>query len=149
MNIKLFVISTVIAMASIFANAAEPTKNDAVALVKAAAVIVNKGGKDTLIAEVNAKSEKWYKGELYLIVLALDGSHLAHPANSKLIGKSLLDLGDIDGKLFRQERVNIAKGSGEGWVDYKYKNPQSGIVESKTLYVLKARDVILSAGIYK
>ncbi|MEI7612518.1 MAG: cache domain-containing protein [Betaproteobacteria bacterium] len=149
MNIKLFVISAVIAATSIFANAAEPTKNDAVGLVKAAAEVVNKGGKDTLIAEVNAKSDKWTKGELYLIVLALDGTHLAHPGNPKLIGKSLLDLGDIDLRMFRRERVRIANGPGEGWVDYKYKNPKSGIVENKTLYVLKARDVILSAGIYK
>lgn len=149
MNIKSFVIAAIIAMTSVVASAAEPTRNDAVALVKAAAKMINKGGKETLIAEVNAKNDKWSKGELYLIVLALDGTHLAHPNNPRLLGKSLLDLGDIDGKLFRQERVNIAKGPGEGWVDYKYKNPQSGIIENKTLYVLKARDVILSAGVYK
>ena len=61
----------------------------------------------------------------------------------------MLDLPDVDGKMFRQERVDIAKGKGEGWVDYKYKNPQSGKVEDKTLYVFKQGDVILSAGIYK
>lgn len=131
------------------AFAEEPTKNDAIALVKKAADIVKKGGKDKLIADVNAKSEEWFKGELYLIVLSMDGTHLAHPTNSKLLGKSMLDVPDINGKMFRQERVNIAKTSGEGWVDYKYKNPENGAIEEKTLYVLKAGDLILSAGVYK
>jgi cytochrome c len=131
------------------AFAQEPTKNDAVALVKKAADIVKKGGKDKLIADVNAKSDEWYKGELYLIVLGLDGTHIAHPTNSKLLGKAMLDVPDVNGKMFRQERVNIAKTAGEGWVDYKYKNPQNGAIEEKTLYVLKVGDLILSAGVYK
>jgi cytochrome c len=148
---KKYIVSLVIffTMAVTPAFADGPTKDDAVALVKKAAAIVEAGGKDKLIAEVNSKSDEWYKGELYLIVLAMDGSHLAHPTNQKLIGKAMLDIADVSGKMFRQERVDIAKGPGEGWVDYKYKNPKSGKVEDKTLYVLKAGDVILSAGVYK
>ncbi len=124
-------------------------KDETVAFVKQAAAEVTTGKKDQVIQEVNAKSDKWYKGELYLIVLDTQGNHLAHPTNQKLLGKSMLDLPDVDGKLFRKERVEIANGKGEGWVDYKYKNPQSGQVEEKSLYVLKAGDVILSAGVYK
>lgn len=131
------------------AHAQNATKEQAVELVKAAAAAVQTQGKDSVISEVNAKSDKWHKGELYLIVLGLDGSHLAHPTNAKLLGKAMLDVPDVDGKLFRKERVDIATGKGEGWVDYKYKNPKSGGVEQKTLYVFKQGDVILSAGIYK
>ncbi|WP_370260883.1 cache domain-containing protein [Limnobacter sp.] len=124
-------------------------KEETIAFVKQAAAEVKAGKKEQVIQEVNAKNERWYKGELYLIVLDAQGNHLAHPTNQKLLGKSMLDLPDVDGKLFRKERVDIANGKGEGWVDYKYKNPQSGQVEEKSLYVLKAGDVILSAGVYK
>lgn len=147
---KLF--STVLlslSLAGTSAMAQNATKDQAVALVKEAAAAVSSSGKDAVIAEVNAKNDKWFKGELYLIVLDMTGAHLAHPTNQKLLGKAMLDLPDVDGKMFRQERVDIAKGKGEGWVDYKYKNPKSGKVEDKTLYVFKQGDVILSAGIYK
>lgn len=130
-------------------HAQNATKEQAVELVKKAASAVKTEGKDSVIKEVNAKSDKWHKGELYLIVLGPDGTHLAHPTNPKLLGKSMLDVPDEEGKLFRKERVDIAASKGEGWVDYKYKNPQSGALEQKTLYVLKQDDVILSAGTYK
>lgn len=131
------------------AHAETATKEQAVELVKSAAAAVKTQGKEAVIAEVNAKNSKWVKGELYLIILGPDGSHLAHPTNPNLLGKSMLDEPDADGKMFRKERVEIAKGKGEGWVDYKHKNPKSGAMENKTLYVLKQDDVILSAGIYK
>jgi cytochrome c len=132
-----------------FAHAQEPSKQDAVDLVKKAAASVQAGQTSQLIADVNKDSSDWHKGELYLIVLGLDGKHLAHPTNAKLVGQSMLEVPDEAGKKFRQERVELAKTKGEGWVDYKYKNPQTGKVEDKTLYVLKAGDVILSAGVYK
>jgi len=131
------------------AHAQNATKEQAVEMVKSAAAAVKSQGKDAVIKEVNAKDSKWVKGDLYLIVLGPDGSHLAHPTNPSLIGKAMLDEPDADGKMFRKERVDIAKGKGEGWVDYKYKNPKSGAMENKTLYVLKQDDVILSAGTYK
>lgn len=146
---KLFATAAVLLGAWGFAHANEPSKQEAVDMVKQAAAVINAGQKEKLIAEVNADNKTWHKGELYLIVLAADGSHLAHPTNSKLLGKSMLEVPDVGGKLFRQERVELAKTKGEGWVDYKYKNPENGKVEDKTLYVLKAGDVILSAGVYK
>ncbi|HEX4878244.1 MAG TPA: cache domain-containing protein [Limnobacter sp.] len=146
---KLFATAAMVLVTWGMAHASEPSKQEAMAMVKQAAAVVNAGKKEQLIAEVNSDNKTWHQGELYLIVLAADGSHLAHPTNSKLLGKSMLDVPDVDGKLFRQERVELAKTQGEGWVDYKYKNPANGKIEDKTLYVLRAGDVILSAGVYK
>jgi signal transduction histidine kinase len=74
---------------------------------------------------------------------------VAHPKNAKLVGKNLLEVPDVDGKLFRKEIVELAKSKGSGWVDYKYKNPETGKIEDKTTYVLKVGDIILCCGIYK
>ncbi len=35
------------------------------------------------------------------------------------------------------------------WVDYKFRNPETGKVEAKRTYVLRVSDVALEAGIYK
>jgi cytochrome c len=126
-----------------------PSKAEAVDLVKKAAAAVQAGQKDKVIAEVNSKSGNWVKGDLYLVVLGADGKHLAHPTNSGLLGQSMLDVPDEAGKQFRKERLELAQAKGEGWIDYKYKNPSTGKVEDKTMYVMKAGDVILSAGVQK
>jgi len=79
----------------------------------------------------------------------MEGVMVAHPKNSKLVGKNLLEVPDVDGKLFRKEIVELAKSKGSGWVDYKYKNPQTGKTEAKTTYLKKVGDLILCCGIYK
>ncbi|MES2889603.1 MAG: cache domain-containing protein [Pseudomonadota bacterium] len=126
-----------------------PTQKDAVAMTDKAAAFLKANGSAKLIERVNAKDPEFYAGELYVVVLKPDGTHLAHPINAKLIGKSMLEVPDPDGKLFRQERVDLAASKGKGWVDYKYKNPENGKIEQKTAYVLKADDVLLSVGVYK
>lgn len=131
------------------ARAAEPTQKDAVAMIDKAAAFVAASGSSKLIERVNAKDPEFMAGELYVVVLKLDGTHLAHPANPKLVGKSMLDVPDPDGKLFRKERVELASSKGKGWVDYKYRNPENSKIEQKTAYVLRVGEVILSAGVYK
>lgn len=126
-----------------------PSEKDAVAMTDSAATFLKSNGKDKLIEKVNAKDPKFFEGEMYVIVLDPAGNHLAHPTNPKLIGKSMLDVPDPDGKLFRKERVDLAAAKGKGWVDYRYKNPESGKIEQKSAYVMKAGDVILTVGIYK
>jgi hypothetical protein len=56
---------------------------------------------------------------------------------------------DPSGKLYRQEIVALARQDGKGWVDYLYKNPESGRDEPKTTYIERVSDVVLEAGIYK
>jgi signal transduction histidine kinase len=136
-------------LASASVQAANPTQKDAVTMTDKAAAYAKANGSAKLIERINAKDPEFLSGELYVVVLKPDGTHLAHPVNPKLIGKSMLDVPDPDGKLFRKERVDLAASKGKGWVDYKYKNPENGKIEQKTAYVLMVGDVILSAGVYK
>jgi cytochrome c len=61
----------------------------------------------------------------------------------------VLDVPDPDGKMFRKDIVEMAKTKGSGWVDFKYKNPATNKVESKTSFIKKADDMIFICGIYK
>lgn len=131
------------------AQAGEPTKADATAMVKSAIGFYKANGKDKFLTEVNVKDGRFHKGELYVFVYDGKASILAHPVNPKLIGKQTLDLPDVNGKMYRKEIVEIATSKGSGWVDYVYKNPVSEKSEPKTAYFEKIDDLILVAGIYK
>lgn len=127
---------------------AAPNEKDAVALAEKGAQFVRAHGKAEMAARINAKDAQFNQGALYLAMRDLNGITVAHPTTA-LIGKNLLDVPDADGKLFRHEMLALAKGPGRGWVDYKFRNPESGKVEAKRTYVLRVDDVALEAGIYK
>jgi len=127
---------------------AAPGEKDAVALAERGAQFVHQHGKEAMIAKINGKDAEFNQGALYLAMRDLNGITIAHPTTA-LIGKNLLDVPDADGKPFRQEMLAVAKGKGKGWVDYKFRNPETGKVEAKSTYVLRVGDVALEAGIYK
>jgi cytochrome c len=131
------------------ASAAGPTRNDATALVAKAAAHLKANGKDKTLAAINTPNGEFHKGELYVLAYDPRGVMVAHPINPKLIGLDLVDVPDADGKYFRREIAALAKAGKPGWIDYKYKNPETGKVEAKTTYVQPAGDVVLAAGIYK
>jgi signal transduction histidine kinase len=132
-----------------FAHANEPTDKDAVTLVEKGVAFMKTKGKEEMIKHINAKDPDYVQGALYLVMRDDKGVVLANPVNPAMVGKDLLDVPDVDGKLFRREILEVAKTKGKGWVDYKFKNPASGKVEAKTSYIYKVGDVTLEAGIYK
>lgn len=125
------------------------TQKQAMVMTQEAATFLKTNGRDKLIERVMAKDAQFVNGDLYVVVLDLGGTHLAHPTNPGLVGKALLDQPDPEGKMFRQERVDLAAKNGRGWIDYKYKNPVDGKLEQKTAYVLKVGDTLVSVGAYK
>ncbi|MEW6518352.1 MAG: cache domain-containing protein [Thermodesulfobacteriota bacterium] len=123
--------------------------DEARAMVEKAAALVKAEGKDKALVEIGNPQGQFVKGELYVFAYDLTGTMVAHPVNPKLVGKNLLEVPDAGGKLFRKEIIELAKTKGSGWVDYKYKNPQTGKVENKTTYIMKEGEVVLCCGIYK
>jgi len=132
---------------AVLLHAAE--REDAKTLVKQAAAYVKYQGRDKALKEISTPKGMFDKGELYVFAYNLQGVMLAHPKNPALIGQDLLNVPDVEGKLFRKEIVEKAKSQGSGWVDYVYLNPETNKQEHKTTYFLKADDIILCAGVYK
>jgi cytochrome c len=127
------------------------TAADATAMVKKAVTDLKAASKDKskVYSAVTAKDPKWVDRDLYLVVYGLDGVVKAHGANAKLVGNNLLDLLDIDGKPYVQERIDLAKSKGTFWQDYKYTNPTTKKIEPKSMYCEKVEDVVACAGVYK
>lgn len=146
-SIRVSLLAIIASLAAASAVAA-PTKDDALALVESAASFANTNGAEKLIEEANKKDGPFHKGELYVFIYNPAGTLLANPVAQSLLGKNQLAQPDAEGKLFRQEIVHVAKEKGSGWVDYKYKNPTTGAIESKTSYVKKQGEIIIGAGVY-
>ena len=122
---------------------------EAQAMVSKAIEFMNKNGREKGYAEINNSKGQFTDRDLYVVVYDLNGKVLAHGSNAKMIGKDLIDMRDTDGKYFVKERVEIAKGKGSGWQDYKFMNPVSRKIEPKSMYLQRYEDVIVGCGIYK
>ena len=145
-----FVAAAALLASSNVALAAEHgTKDEAMAMVKKAVGFIKDQGADKAYAEISNKSGQFIDRDLYVVVYGLDGKVLAHGANSKLIGKDMLDAQDVDGKPYVKERVDMAKAQPTFWQDYKFANPVSKKVEPKQMYCERVAETAVCAGIYK
>ncbi|MDO9237925.1 MAG: cache domain-containing protein [Aquabacterium sp.] len=126
------------------------TKEDATAMVKKGVAAIKSGSVDKIYGDISDKANaSWRHQDLYLVVYGLDGTVKAHGANSKMIGKNLIELKDIDGKAFIKERVDLAKAQGTFWQDYKFTNPETKKIEPKSMYCEKLDETVVCGGIYK
>ena len=88
-------------------------------------VLSGRMSRDDMIAKVReivAKSR--YDGNNYFFVYDWDGLNLADGGTPENVGKNLIDKGDVNGRLFRREIVELAHGAGAGTVTYHF--PRSG-----------------------
>lgn len=139
---------------------AESAKDECVRLCKDAAAFTNEKGLDAAIKEISTKEGKFVSKNTYVYLLDMKGTLLAHPFNSKFIGKNLFDQKDTTGKLFVQEQIEIAKIKGEGWSEYMYPTPEElkkptpfkDKVSSRKLsfvYRVPGKDILAVAGIFE
>ena len=126
----------------------DATKPEAIAMVKKGVAFIKANGKDKGHAEISTKGGQFTDRDLYLVVYGLDGTVLAHGANEKMIGKNLIDLKDIDGKLFVKERVELGKTNASFWQDYKFTNPATKKIEPKAMYCERLDETVVCGGVY-
>lgn len=146
---KTLALLTVIGLFSFAGLSYADERDDAKALVKRAAAYVKYQGKEKALVEISTPKGMFDRGELYVFAYDLHGVMLAHPKNPALIGQNLIDVPDVDGKLFRKEIVEKANSQGSGWVEYMYLDPETNKQAHKTTYFLKVGDIILCCGVYK
>lgn len=142
-------VAALAAQAPVLAKADFASKDEAVAMVKKGVAFVKANGKDKGYAEISNKGGAFVDRDLYLVVYGLDGTVLAHGANTKQIGHNLIDLKDIDGKLFVKERVELAQKQPNFWQEYKFTDPVTRKIEPKEMYCERLDDTVVCGGIYK
>ena len=125
------------------------SKEDAIAMVKKAVATIKSEGTGKAYPEIDKVGGPFSQGDLYVAVLDFKGVTLAHGANHKLIGKSLIAVPDVDGKLFVKAMVDNAQKEPTFWVDYKFVNPTTKKIEPKSMYCERLDETIVCAGIYK
>jgi len=125
------------------------TPAEAEAMVKKAINYIKENGKAKAFAEFSNPKGKFVDRDLYITVYDMTGKCLAHGANQKMIGKDMIELRDLDGKPYVKERQDMAKEKGKGWIQYKFTNPVTKMIEDKTSYFEKYDDVIITCGAYK
>lgn len=129
--------------------AEQGSAGEATALVKKAIAFLKANGKEKAFAEFNNQNGQFKDRDLYIFVQDLKGKMLAHGGNQRLVGKDLLELKDADGKFFVKSMVDVAANKGQGWIDYKWTNPITKVIEAKSSYIEKYDDVFVGSGIYK
>jgi len=126
------------------------TKDEAVAMVNRVEAMFKKEGAEATFKAVSDKTVAvFHDRDLYPFIYDMKGNCVAHGARPALIGKNLIDLKDQDGKYLIREMVDIAKGLGSGWVDYKWPNPINNKIEDKSSYVSKMGDYFVGVGVYR
>jgi cytochrome c len=131
--------------ASVAFAAGQATPDEAKAMAIKAADYLKSAGPETAFAAFDGKSGPWHDRDLYVTVLDQTGVVMAHGNNAGLIGKSVLELKDVDGKPFIREFVAVKDAA---WVNYKWQNPLTKGVEPKTQYNVRVGDYTVGVGAY-
>ena len=127
-------------------------KAEVVAKCKQAAQMYKESGSEAALAEINNKSGAFVSDNTYVFAINLqEGKVIAHPIKPALIGKTLVGLKDIKGKMFFNEFIKVGKDQGEGWVDYMWPKPGDKKPSPKTTYVYRVEGeaVAVLAGTYE
>ncbi|MBI3452812.1 MAG: cache domain-containing protein [Rhodospirillales bacterium] len=149
------ILTSILAMLALFAVHATAsaqsrgTPDEAKAMVAKAAALIGSAGAEKAFATFNDPAGGFVDRDLYVFVLDLDGNTMAHGGNKGLIGRSLINLKDADGKAFVHEMIAISNTKGEGWVDYTWVNPTNKKIEPKSSLVKKVDKFIVGVGVYK
>jgi cytochrome c len=124
---------------------------EASALVKKAVAYIKANGKEKGFAAINDSKGQFVDRDLYIFVYDMKGTNMAigNGNATKMNGKNMLDMRDADGKYIIKGFIDLLNSKSSGWFDYKWPNPVTKNVESKSSYVEKVDDLIVGAGIYK
>jgi len=91
--------------------------------------------------------------DLYPMLLDRDGVMVAHGWTPSLNGSNLIDLRDVDGKLFMREALDTVERQGRADVTYQWLDPLSGQIAQKTMHarrlILNGKPYTLAVGVYR
>jgi signal transduction histidine kinase len=121
------------------------TRDEAKVMAEKAGQFLAANGKEKAFAAFGQGSNGFKSKDLYVFAYDDAGNCVAHGANPALVGKSLIGLKDVDGKPLVAEIVAV---KATGWVDYKWKNPESGAIEAKHAFVVRVQDIVVGVGAY-
>ena len=143
------VMAVAITVGVALADANKPTPDEIKALtIKAAELVAAKGIDEA--AKVFTTEGEFKHGGVYINVMDTKGNWVVYPPKPENKGKSVLNFIDEDGKELGRDIMNTGL-KGEGWTEYRWKNPDTNRIQPKITYVKRVpgTDLIVYSGIYK
>lgn len=122
------------------------TPEEAIAKVREAVKFLHDKGASGL-AEFNNSSGRWVWKDSYVFVYdcRLD-KMVAHPIRPDLVGRSVMQIKDNNGKVIFKDLCKAGAQPHGGWVEYVWPKPGAGNLSRKLSYALAA-DIAFSSGI--
>ncbi|WP_299439469.1 cache domain-containing protein [uncultured Rhodospira sp.] len=120
------------------------TKEEAKAMAEDAAAYYEEHGEAAF--DVFTNGDMFKDRDLYVFMMDLKGTMVAHGQNPSLIGRDTIGLRDPSGKAFIQEFVAVED---KAWVSYQWQNPTTGGVDDKVSYIINVGDYVLGVGAYE
>lgn len=128
-----------------YAAADHASPDEAKAMAEKAAAFLKANGPDKAFAAFKDPDGGFRDRDLYVVVQDHNGMMVFHPMSPALIGKSMLDLKDVDGKPFNRD-VQAVKDT--AWVEFKWLDPQTKTVLPKKSFVINTGDYFVMVGAY-
>lgn len=124
-------------------------KEEAVAMVNRAVAFLQTNSQEKALVEFNNPKGQFVDRDLYVVVGNMQGRCLAHGAMPELAGKDMMEVQDPDGRYITKERLKLLRKSNSAWQTYKYRNPVTKKVETKSMYLERVGDLFIGVGFYQ
>jgi len=149
-RLLVLMVGMVIVAGAVMASEADsPQGLKSMALVHKAVAFYKQNGLEATIKAVNDTKGPFRDGEYYIFIHSFEGINLARgDGNLKRLGSNVLEDQDSNGKFFVQEMIKTARRDGSGWVDYLFKNPLTGRIQTKHSYIEKIDNAIIGCGFF-
>ena len=125
--------------------AGQATPDEAKAMAIKAAEYLKANGPAKAFPEFTNKDGPWHDRDLYVVVMSDQGILLVNDTNPGMVGKSLINLKDVDGKAFVVDEIAIKD---VGWISFKWRNPLTNAIEPKTQYEIRVGDMLVGVGAF-
>ena len=127
------------------------TKEECVVKSHEAAALINSKGLAAAIKEIGDPKGSFVWKDSYVFLMNLEGKMLAHPIQPELtqLPHCLLITDQTDKAIF-VSFVNLARTTGQGWVEYMWPKIGKKAPSKKITYIYRVpgKDLFVGAGVY-
>jgi cytochrome c len=128
------------------AAADQGTPDEAKAMAIKAAAVMQAEGFDKATAAFAVADGPFRDRDLYVYIWNTEGKCLFNAGTPALVGKTLIDMKDVDGTPIIRNLIAIQD---QGWISYNWPNPNTHKVQPKVTYIVAIGDMRLGVGAYK
>jgi TRAP-type uncharacterized transport system substrate-binding protein len=125
------------------------SREEAVAMVHRVQKMFRTEGPEATFEAIRRKSRQFFDRDLYAYVIDLNGVVHANGAVPAVQGKNIFDFRDQNGDYLVRDEIEICKGPGHGWIDFRWLNPVTKVVEDKSAYLERLGDYCTGVGVYR